>query len=55
MWTSYWNQKERLERLKETGDLRYIYQNELDKSYFQHDTAYEEFKDLPRRMIKHLW
>ena len=27
----------------------YIYQNELDKAYFQHDTAYGHFKDLPRR------
>ena len=27
----------------------YNYQNQLDKPYFQHEMAYEEFKGLPRR------
>ena len=26
-----------------------MYQNELDKAYFQHDMSYEDFKDLNRR------
>ena len=26
--------KERIQKFKETGDSRYIYQNELDKAYF---------------------
>ena len=30
---------------KETGDSRYIYQNEVDKVCFQHDMAYGDFKD----------
>ena len=30
---------ERLTKLKETGDSKYIYQKELDKAFFQHDTA----------------
>ena len=34
---------------KETGDSRYIYQNEPDKVCFQHDIAYGDFKDLSRR------
>ena len=34
---------------KKTRDSRYIYQNELDKAYFQHDLAYGDFKYLPRR------
>ena len=34
---------------KETGDSKYIYQNELDKACSQYDMAYEDFKDLPRR------
>ena len=42
--------KERIQKFKETGDSRYIYQNELDKAYFQHDTVYGDFKDLTRRM-----
>ena len=41
--------KEKMQKLKETGDLRHIYQNELDKSCFQHDMAYGDFKDLPRK------
>ena len=28
-----------------------IYQNELDKAYFQHDMAYGYFKDLPGRKV----
>ena len=43
------NDKERIKRFKETGDSRYIYQKELDKACFQHDMAYEDFKDLNRR------
>ena len=35
--------------MEEAGDARYIYQNELDKAFFQHDFAYNYFKDLPRR------
>ena len=53
--------KERIKKFKETGDSRYIYQSELDKVCFQHDMAYGDFKDLPRRTfddkvlrIKHL-
>ena len=41
--------KERIEKFKETGDLRYIYKNELDKGCFQHDIAFGDFKDLPER------
>ena len=41
--------KERIQKFKETGDTSYIYKNELDKACFQHDMAYEDFKDLPRR------
>ena len=40
---------ERIQKFKETGDSRYIYQNELDKACFQHDMAYGDFKDLTRR------
>ena len=41
--------KERIQKLKETGDSRYIYQNELDKACFEHGTAYGDFKGLTRR------
>ena len=29
--------KERIQKFKETGDLKYIYRNELDKNFFQHE------------------
>ena len=32
--------KGRIQKFKETGDLRYIYQTELGKACFQHDMAY---------------
>ena len=41
--------KERIQKFKETGDSRYIYQNQLDKTWFQHDRASWDFKDLLRR------
>ena len=40
--------KERIKKFKETGDSKYIYQNELDKACFQHDMAYGDFKGLKR-------
>ena len=40
--------KGRIQKFKEAGDLRYIYQNELHKACFQHDMAYGDFKDLTR-------
>ena len=33
----------------QTGYSRYVYQNELNKDCFDHDMAYGDFKDLPRR------
>ena len=41
--------KEKIKKIKETGDARYNYQNELDKVCFQHDKTYGDFKDLNRR------
>ena len=41
--------KERIHKFKETTDSRYIYLNALDKVCFQHDMAYGDFKNLPRR------
>ena len=41
--------KERMQKFKETRDSRYIYRNELDKSCFQHDMAYGDFRDLAKR------
>ena len=41
--------KERIQKFKETGDSRYIYQNKLRKTCFKHDIASGDFKDLSRR------
>ena len=41
--------KERVKEFKRTGDMRYIYRNELDKACFQHDSAYADHKDLINR------
>ena len=41
--------KERIKKFKQTGASRYIHGNELDKTCFQHDMAYGDFKDLAKR------
>ena len=43
------NNKKIIQKFKETGNSRYIYQSELDKVCFQHDMAYGDFKYLTRR------
>ena len=43
--------KQRIQKFKETGDLRYIYQNELDQACFRHDMVYGDFKDINRRIF----
>ena len=37
------------QKFKETWYLTNIYQNKLDKTCFQHDVAYGDFKHLPGR------
>ena len=37
--------KERIEKLMQTGNTDFIYKNELDKACFQHDMAYRKSKD----------
>ena len=41
--------KEKIQKIKETGERNYIYKNELDKACFQHNVAWGDFKDLARR------
>ena len=42
---------ERIQKFKGTGNSRYIYQNEINKVFFQLGIAYGDFKDLPRKKI----
>ena len=41
--------KERIEKFMQTGNIDFIYKNELDKACFQYDMAYGKTKDLAKR------
>ena len=41
--------KERMEKFMQTGNINFIYKNELDKACFQHDMAYGLTKNLVER------
>ena len=41
--------KKRIEKFMGTGNTDFIYRNELDIVYFQHDMAYGKSKDLTKR------
>ena len=44
--------RERIQKFRETGDLKHLYRNELDKAAcFSHDAAYSDSKDLAKRTI----
>ena len=38
--------KQRIQKFMQTGDTNYIHKNKLHKACFQHDKAYEKYKDL---------
>ena len=39
------------QKSKETGELNYIYKDESDKVWFNHDAAYADSKDLTERTV----
>ena len=41
----------RIPKFRKTGNLKYIYKNELDKACFAHDAAYSDSNDLAKRTI----
>ena len=41
--------KKRIEKFMQTRNTNFIYENELDKAYFQHDKAYGKSKDLVKK------
>ena len=41
--------KERIEKLMQTGNTDFIYKNQLDKACFQHDMAYGKSKDWAKK------
>ena len=38
--------RERIQNFGETGHLKHLYENELNKACFTHDVAYSDSKDL---------
>ena len=50
MWTIYKTHTiYKIQDFLNTGKLSYIYKNDLHKACFQHDMAYNKFKDLEKR------
>ena len=47
MWS--FHKTQRIQKFMETDDTRYIYKNNLDKAYFQHDMTHNKYKDLEKR------
>ena len=43
--------RERVQRFRETDNLKYLYRNELDKVCFAHHVAYSDIKDVAKRTI----
>ena len=41
--------KERIEKIIQTGNTDFIFRNELDKACFQHNIAYGKSKDFAKR------
>ena len=42
-----------IQKFRETGNLKHLYRNWLDKACFAHDAAYSESTDLAKRTISH--
>ena len=45
---SFNKHRERIQKFTETGNLKHLYRNELDKSCFSLDAAYSNSKDLTK-------
>ena len=43
--------KQKIQKFKETGNTNYIYENELDKACFAHDSAYSHSKDSIKKTV----
>ena len=46
---SFTKSKERIQKFIEAGNTDYIYKNDLDKAWFQHDMPYGKYKHLNKR------
>ena len=43
--------REIIQEFRETGNLKHLHRNELDKACFAHDAAYSDSKDLAKGTI----
>ena len=43
--------RKRIQKFRETGNLKHLYINELDKACFAHDTAYFDSNYLAKRTV----
>ena len=43
--------RERIQKFKETGNLKHLYRNESDKACFAHDPDYSDSKDLAKSTV----
>ena len=43
--------RERIQKFRETGNLKHLYRNELEKVCFAYDAAYSDSKDLAKITI----
>ena len=43
-----------LKKIRETGDLKQLCRNELDKACFAHGAGYSDSKDLAKRTISEI-
>ena len=50
MWTIT-KHRERIQKFRETGHLKHLYRNELDKACFAHAVSYSDSKDLAKKII----
>ena len=48
---SFTKQCERIQRFRETGNLKHLYRNELENATFAHDAVYSDSKDLAKRTV----
>ena len=45
------NYRKRIQTFRETGNLKHLYRNELDKACFAHDASYSDCKYLAKTTI----
>ena len=43
--------RKRIQKFRETGNLKHVYRNELDKPCFTHDAVYSDSKDSAKIII----